>query len=278
MDQVGLIEDRSDCTMRWRDALPYLAAASLAFILLRPAMEFEFVSDDLILVVENQYMRDPSNWWRMVSKDVFDRTTEGFAYETFSPVGHWRPFTKLSWLADYTLWGPNSARFHLTGILIHLCTGMVVAYMCRQLGAPHYVAALGSLLFLVHPVAAKPVGLVSLRADLWCGLFCLLSIASAVYRERQEAPTKTWLPWFSYLTSFLAMLSKEAGLFLPLFFVGYHFARHRNKNQQIRKTVRVAWPYFAVVAIYSVVRFGLLHVPMGKQNEFPAISPWSLLL
>jgi hypothetical protein len=253
-------------------------AAALACVLLRTALGFEFASDDIIVIVENQYMRDPSNWWRMVSTDVFDRTTEGFKYDIYSPVGHWRPVTKLSWLADYTLWGPLSARFHLTGILVHLCTGMVVAYLCRLLGAPHYVAALGSFLFLVHPVAARPVGLVSLRADLWCGLFSLLSIASMVRWERQQTPTRTWSIWFSYLASFLALLSKETGLFLPFLFTGYCLARHRNQPQQVRATIRTVWPYIAVVAIYGVVRFGILHVPMGKQNEFPPMSPWSLLM
>jgi tetratricopeptide (TPR) repeat protein len=181
-------------------------------------------------------------------------------------------------LTDYTLWGPNPARFHLTGILIHLCTGMVVAYLCRLLGAPHYVAALGSLLFLVHPVAAKPVGLVSLRADLWCSLFSLLSIVSLVHWERQGARANRWFLWFSYLASFLALLSKEAGLFLPLFFAGYHLARHRNRPHGIWMTIRAAWPYLAVVAAYVVIRFGILQVAMGKQNEFPPMGPWSLLI
>lgn len=268
---------RRCCRGRWLAFAPYLGAGALACLLLRPALSFEFASDDRILIVEDQRMRDPSNWWRMATTDAFDRTIEGFSYDVVSLVGHWRPISKLSWLADYTLWGPNSARFHLTGALIHLCAGLVVAWLCRLLGSPHHVAAFAALLFLVHPVAARPVGLVSLRSDLWCGLFSLLCVACFIAWERRRASGKALLA-ASYGAAFLALLGKETGVFLPLFFGLYLLATPGVWPHRVRLTLRAVWPYGAVVGLYGVIRFGLLHIATGKQNEFAPMGPWSLFI
>lgn len=264
--------------MRWQNIILYLGLISIPWFFLYPALSFEFASDDRVVIVENQYMRDPGNWWRMVSTDVFDRTIEGFSYNVVSLVGHWRPISKLSYLVDYTLWGPNSSRFHLTGILLHLATGCLLAYLCRLLGVSPLTAGLAALVFILHPVTARPIGLISLRADLWCGFFAVLSIVGAVRAEVDEDKSKTTWVLGSYLCVFLALLGKETGLCLPLLFTGFYLSRNKTKPQFLTRTFYQAWPYFAVVILYAFLRFVIFDIAIGKQNEFPPMGLWVLFI
>ena len=261
----------------WQDLLLYLVVFTTPWALLYPALGFKFASDDWIMIVENRYMRDPGNWWRMISTDAFDRTIEGFDYDVTSLVGHWRPINKLSYLVDHTLWGPDSAFFHATGILIHLGSGLMLVYLCRSLGVPHLIAGLSGLLFLLHPIAARPLGLISLRADLWCGFFSLATVVCAVKGELDPSRQKLFRG-LAYAGALLALAGKETALFLPLLFAGFYFGLGRRGPHPFRSALRQAWPYFAVVAFYAFLRFAVFSIATGTQNEFPDMSVWTLFM
>ena len=261
----------------WQESLLYLAVFVLPWALLNPALDFQFASDDRIMIVENRYMRDLGNWWQMISTDAFDRTIEGFDYEVTSLVGHWRPINKLSYLVDHTLWGPDSAFFHATGILIHLGSGLMLVYLCRRLGVPRLIAGLSGLLFLLHPITARPLGLISLRADLWCGFFSLATVVCAVKGELDAGRHKL-SRGLAYAGTLLALAGKETALFLPLLFAGFHFGLGRRNPHPFRYALLRAWPYFAVVALYAFLRFAVFSIATGTQNEFPDMSVWTLFM
>jgi tetratricopeptide (TPR) repeat protein len=275
---LSKVTEKIDTKAGWRELVLYLVVAIVPWGFFAPALDFEFASDDRIMIVENTYMRDPANWWRMLSTDAFDRTIQGFSYEVTSLVGHWRPINKLSYLIDYSFWGPDSARFHLTGLLIHLVAGCLLVWLCRILGMSRIAAGAGGLVFLLHPIVARPLGLISLRADLWCGLFSLLTVASAV-RARMEGgyPTGRFF-LLSYASAFLALLGKETALFLPLFFSLFYFCMGEDRVHPVRRAIVGSWPYFAIVGVYSFVRFVLFSIPIGTQNEFPPMSIWTLFM
>ena len=257
---------------------PYGAVLLPLWFFLSPALGFEFASDDRIMIVENQYMRDPASWWRMISTDAFDRTIEGFRYPVESPVGHWRPVNKLSYLLDYTIWGPTSAGFHLTGILLHSVSACLALHLLRLVGFPLLPAVGGGLLFGLHPVSARVVGLVSLRADLWCGLFSLLAVVAAVRSAASPGGRGRWLQGLSWVSTLAALLGKETALILPVLFAMYWLLQWRRGSVELSAAAGRVWPYLAVVGLYAGVRFWVLDIPMGEQNEFPDMSAWTLFM
>ena len=257
---------------RAREWALYACVLVVPWALFYPALDFDFDADDAIMIVENAYMRDPGNWWRMLSTDAFDRTIKGFAYEEMSSlVGHWRPLNKLSYLIDYSLWGPRSGPFHLTNIAIHLASGCLLAWMLRLLGLPRWAAGASALVFLIHPVAARQVGRVSLRADLICGFWCMATVVLA-HKGRQEARTRYL--WGSYASAFLSLAGKETALFLPLLFSAWAYARHR----RLVTTAAESWPYWAAIVAYALLRFGVFGIALAESPDYRPMGGWTLFL
>lgn len=258
-----------------REAACYVAIVLLPWLVLTPALNFDFASDDRIMIVENQLMRDPGNWWRMLTTDAFDRTIIGFDYDVESLVGHYRPINKLSYLIDHTLWGPDSVGFHLTGIGLHLLSGCLLLWLMRIAGVSRPLAVAGALLFMLHPVTGRAVGLISLRADLWCGLFSIAAVATAARAAQTEEKD---LRFFvaSVLCTFLALLGKEAGIFLPPLFTGVAIVRYGFRRDAWAKIARDVWAYYATVVAYIVIRFGWLQIETSGSNDFPPMTLWTL--
>ena len=76
---------------------------------------------------------------------------------SFSPRG----LTGLSYWLDTT-----AQEFHRTNVLLHLLNGSLVLWLFLQLGVPRAVTYVGTLLFLVHPLASQAVFYISARSDL----------------------------------------------------------------------------------------------------------------
>lgn len=66
--------------------------------------------------------------------------------------------------------------FHLANVLLHLASACLVYSILRRLVAKPWPAALGALLFALHPVQVEPVAWISGLKDLLCGFFSLLAI------------------------------------------------------------------------------------------------------
>jgi len=78
--------------------------------------------------------------------------------------------------ADQVVAMLNPWVFHTANLLVHVCCAMVVFGILRKLIRKDWPAAMGALLFALHPVQVETVAWVSGMKDLLCGLFTLLAI------------------------------------------------------------------------------------------------------
>lgn len=89
---------------------------------------------------------------------------------------------------SYTVWGilkyigsffPEIAGapiFHAANILIHTCNGLLIFMLLRQVVRSSWAAAIGSLLFLVHPIQVEAVAWISEMRGLAAASFMFLSL------------------------------------------------------------------------------------------------------
>ncbi len=227
-------------------------------------LSYDFVMDDVPLILLNQTLASWRNW-----KTIF-------LSHIFSPMGpvvpavHYRPVYVLWLLLNQQLFGAVVPWWHLTSLLLHLLVIFMVYRLGLRVVREPWTAALGALLFAFHPIHVESVAYVSDSTDLLAALFALVSLLSYV-RFREEGAGGACYG-ISIFAAALAILSKEAGAMLPWMFVAYEGLRApaRDTDRADRDWKRFGWTlsFFAVAAGYAVVRtllFGRNVVPGGER-------------
>jgi protein O-mannosyl-transferase len=204
-----------------------LAAAALltgaALLAYWPALTGDFVWDDDTLVTESTLVKASDGPYRM--------------WFTTEPLDYW-PLTNTSFWLEWRLWGMRSAGYHVTNLLLHVTSGLLLWAILRRLSIPG--GLLAAALFVLHPVNVESVAWIAQRKNTLSMFFFLLSIlwylnadsrsrvtASPVHtshkRSRgrgQEPPAAVrsggvaWY-WLSLAAFVLAMLSKGSVAILP---------------------------------------------------------------
>ncbi len=173
-----------------------------------------------------------------------------WAFSTFL-LGHYHPLTWLSLELDYALWGLNPAGFHLTNTILHAMTAACICLLFTELirlarredratESTIWGAAVGALLFAVHPLRVESVAWASERRDVLSGLFYALT-ALLYVRGRVKAALGAFVA---------ALLSKVIVTTLPvvLLLVDLYPLRRR-------PGLRLA-PFFALSLIFGLIGVG----------------------
>ena len=215
------------------------------------SLEGEFLWDDHFFVKGNSLIRDFFRFPQLFVQDVPDRSyIDNYTY--------YRPLQELTYMLDYRLWGLNVVGYHLTNIFLHVAVAGAVFWFVQVIGAGLMVAALTSVLFICHPVHSESVCYISGRGDLLASLFLVSSFT--YYVKMVNAPVLLYgkfmrqgplgsTPVLVALTFFLALLSKENALILPVLTGAYHYVyRKKISGQNVL-------PLIISLFCYVVMRF-----------------------
>lgn len=125
----------------------------------------------------------------------------------------WRtPIPYLSLISDLRLYGLDPAGFHLTNLMIHLLTVVVLFDILLAMTRRFWPSWIASALFAVHPLHVEPVAWVTGRWELLCGMFWVLGMLG--YQRFCHRPTLMRLVpvMGAYI---LALASKPMALTFP---------------------------------------------------------------
>src|SRR5438093_562293 len=200
-----------------------------------------------------------------------------------TPTSNWHPLTWLSHMADCQLFGLNPALHHLTSLVLHCASALILFLLLERAteaaGRSVFVAAL----FAVHPLHVESVAWTSERKDVLSGLLGLLTIAAylawgrgssaarrpvAASAGRSEAhnrlPSAVWSDGrFLLALGFFALglLAKPMLVTLPLIFLLLDIWPVRRVSLEGRG-VPALWPlalekapFFTLSAASSIVTF-----------------------
>ncbi|EDQ87493.1 uncharacterized protein MONBRDRAFT_27236 [Monosiga brevicollis MX1] len=154
---------------RWYPAV----AAAVAVLVYLNSLHGAFVFDDMPAIKENADVDPAQTSWSHVFSSNFWGQPMGSQWSSHLS---YRPFTTLTFRANFILHGYEPFGYHVINMLLHaLATSLValVGARCFQsVGAyQHHAAALAALLFAVHPVHAEAVANIVCRAELLSGIF-----------------------------------------------------------------------------------------------------------
>jgi len=128
--------------------------------------------------------------------------------------GLYRPVTKLTFLANYAVFG-NGERplgYHLVNLSLHFINALLVYTLALEIGLPFAAAGWTAAFFATHPVATEAVTNLIGRADLLAALVVLSGLL--LYRRVQTQPTVARLAALG-ATAAVGVLAKENAAILP---------------------------------------------------------------
>lgn len=229
----------------------------LTFIAFYPSLTNDFIRtwDDDQYVISNQSIQ---NLNQSSLKEIF-----------ITPVnGSYEPLPMLTFAAEYKIFGLNPFIFHLSNLLLHLLCTLLVFQILRLLKLNPLYAAIGAIIFGVHPMHVESVAWIAERKELLYSLFFLTSIIAYInYLNSQK--NKLVLFLLSLFLFILALFSKITAVTLPLslLLIDYYLERPFQSKVFIEKI-----PFF----IFSLA-FGIAEIIMfQRQNIFHATEMISI--
>jgi tetratricopeptide (TPR) repeat protein len=163
-------------TPRRRALAVALGLAVITFAAHSPVLQADFVSlDDPQYVTKNPHVQA-------------GLTREGIAFAfSIGHAGHWHPLTWLSHMLDCELYGLAPAGHHLTNLLLHVASTLVLFGMLARLTDTFWAAAAVAALFALHPLRVESVAWVAERKDVLSVFLGVTTVAA--YARWVEHPT-----------------------------------------------------------------------------------------
>jgi tetratricopeptide (TPR) repeat protein len=258
-----------------RAVLAGVFLAALAYI---QDVRYDFILDDVSLILMNDTIASWRNWKMAFTTHIFAGKNPMVPVEIAAV--HYRPVYKLWQMLNELVFGSVLPWWHITSLLLHVGVSLLVYQLAIKLLKERWTAALAALLFAFHPIHAESVVYVTASTDLLVTFFVLLSFL-AYFRFREEGASPLYLA-ASVFAAALAMLSKETAVMFPWMLVAYEALRESPPASE-KGWKRFAWtiPFFAVVGAYLAVRtllFGLNTGPGPSGNRLAALADMPLVL
>jgi tetratricopeptide (TPR) repeat protein len=243
--------------------LIYALLILVTLVVFWPVLNCEFVRYD-----DDKYVTENPNVKRGISR-------ESVIWAFTSPHFHmWHPLTSLTHLLDYQLFGLNPAWHHLTNLLLHIgSTLLLFAVLQRMTGAvwPSFFVAIA---FAIHPLNVESVAWVAERKNVLSGFFWILTLAAYVPYARRPGIGRFLLV---VLVFALATMTKPMVVTLPFALLlldywplGRLQLRRQSKEQDLSQPESVqagpqgppAWrllaekiPLFILSIVLSIITF-----------------------
>ncbi|MEQ8330230.1 MAG: hypothetical protein RH859_07125 [Longimicrobiales bacterium] len=235
-----------------RPARAALLAAAVAVVVHAGALGNGFAYDDEVVIAGDPGLRSlpglPERLMAPYWPDAFG-----------AEVGSWRPLTTAVFSVTWVASGGAPWAFHLVGILLHAAaTALVVGVLAALV--PAGAAALGGLLFAVHPVHVEAVANVVGTAEAVSAVPALLALL--LWLRAPEGPGVGRALAVAALYG-LAVLGKEGAVVLPALLFLADAARRDVRLSDLPTYLRSTGPAYALQAAVLALALGVRWSVLG---------------
>ncbi|HEX2344813.1 MAG TPA: tetratricopeptide repeat protein [Vicinamibacterales bacterium] len=269
--------------LRRSAALAALALVPLA--LYARVATFEFVqADDTDLIRGNiGFLQNLGNVPAAFARSYFDVEGQAAGRKTY-----YRPLVIVSFMLDGQVRGADPRVYHVTNVLLHVLTVMLLFVLLRRLKVPDTPALVLALLFAIHPANVQAVAWIPGRNDTLMAALALVSLVAFLHyyvavgvasarpstslgatlslskgrradsgtdpgSQRQETTNRDWLA-LHVATFAAALFTKESALALPIVVVLLAWAVPVVKPRSTRSLRSALVADAIVVAVWFVMR------------------------
>lgn len=238
-----------------------------------------FVFDDNSQVLQNRWISDPSSLKKIFFSSVWDFEGHGgsIAYNSYRPLIH------VAYISVYRFFGLDPAAYHALNVVLHamnsalvFITASVLVSKPSAVAAPRpyaaYLPFFAATIFALHPAGAEAVSWVACVTELLYTLFFLLSFLAFIGTGTGRAT------FLSAAFFFIALLSKETALVLPLVLFAYDRLGERGVSSRAGGLVRRYGPFAVAIVIYLLLRAYALGGMAPGQSKHPYLNAYQVLL
>jgi tetratricopeptide (TPR) repeat protein len=207
---------------------------------------FDFVSYDDPWYITN----NPNVTGGLSAKSIGWAFTAGYLF-------YWHPATWLSHLLDVEMFGLNAGGHHVTNLLLHIASTLLLfAFLRRATGAEGRSAFVAAL-FAIHPLHVESVAWVAERKDVLSTVFLMLTMCAYVrYAEQRTTPNYLIVT----LCFALGLMAKPMLVTLPLLLLLLDVwplgkIPALTRRSFIHPSFREKLPWFGLAAIVAVATF-----------------------
>jgi protein O-mannosyl-transferase len=178
-----------------------LSLVALTLIVYFQVHDFEFVNyDDRETILGNSHIQNGLTLAGL-----------GWAF-TSAYAANWFPVTWISHMLDFQLFGLDSGWHHLTNVMIHAASTLLLFALLRRMTGRMWESAFVSFVFALHPLHVESVAWVSERKDVLSAFFWFLT--TWLYLDYVDRPNV--LKYVLALGAFcLGLMSKQMLVTLP---------------------------------------------------------------
>jgi tetratricopeptide (TPR) repeat protein len=97
---------------------------------------------------------------------------------THWPSTNWFPLKNISHMLEFSVFGPNPGAFHVTNVILHVTSVLVLFLLLRRITGSIWRSAFVAAIFAIHPLRAESVVWIEERKDVLSGLFFVLTLAA----------------------------------------------------------------------------------------------------
>ena len=206
--------------------------------------------DDPIYVTENPQVRAGLTWDGIA-----------WAFTTFHD-SNWFPLTWLSHMLDVQLFGVDSGWHHLTNVMLHALSTLLLFVLLKRMTAARWPSAFVALIFAIHPLHVESVAWIAERKDTLSALFWMLTLLA--YSNYVERPARSRY-LIALIVFCLGLMSKPMLVTLPIVLMLLDFWPLCRGLRLVEKV-----PFFVASLASSVVAF-VAHQRGGAVATFEVI-------
>jgi Tfp pilus assembly protein PilF len=177
-----------------------------------------------------------------------------WAFST-TQASNWHPLTWLSLMLDCHLFGANPGRLHLTNLLLHTASTVLLFIVLIKMTRAIWPSAFTAAAFALHPLHIQSVAWIAERKDVLSTLFWILTL---LFYLRYTVRPSIARYVITLLAFALGLMAKPMLVSLPLVLLLLDYwplGRFLNPKHSLLKLLLEKIPFLFLAAVSSVITF-----------------------
>ena len=237
----------------------YVVLTVVTFAVFWQLNKYDFISfDDGVYIKNNIYVRSGITLKGLLW--AFSTTYAEF----------WHPLTWFSLMLDCQLYGFNAGGYHLTNIILHVLSTLLLFWLFNHMTGYVWRSAFIAAFFALHPLRVESVAWIAERKDVLSAFFWMLTLCLYVYYTEKPVIKRYLLVLFSFACG---LMSKSMVVTLPFMMILLDY--WPLKRFELKKDNLILWQmkekilFFIISAAFSIIT---VYAQEGKSVIHPLVS------